>query len=115
MRRRLARAAIDLEVGHVLGQRLTWMTSRGELPHVEGSMAKLFGSEALVRAASSLLDAAGAAGIIGDDDPASPGDGWIEHEFRHSVVTTIYAGTSEIQRGIIAEGRLGLPSTRPRG
>lgn len=115
VRRRLARAMIDLEVGKLLGSRLTDMTSKGLLPMVEGSMGKLFGSEALVRAGSSLLDATGIDGVLGGDDPAAPGGGWIERGFRHSVVTTIYAGASEIQRGIIAEGRLGLPSTRPRG
>jgi alkylation response protein AidB-like acyl-CoA dehydrogenase len=115
VRRRLARAMIDLEVGKVLGYRLTDLTAKGELPMVEGSMAKLFGSEALVRAGSSLLDATGIDGIIGGDDADAPGGGWIERGFRHSVVTTIYAGASEIQRGIIAEGRLGLPSTRRRG
>ena len=115
VRRRLAQAMIDLEVGKLLGYRLSDMTAKGLLPMVEGSMAKLFGSEALVRAGSSLLDATGLDGLVGGDDPSAPGGGWIEHGFRHSVVTTIYAGASEIQRGIIAEGRLGLPSTRPRG
>ncbi len=115
VRRRLARAMIDLEVGKLLGYRLTDMTAKGLLPMVEGSMAKLFGSEALVRAGSSLIDATGVDGLLGGDDAAAPGQGWVERGFRHSVVTTIYAGASEIQRGIIAEGRLGLPSTRPRG
>jgi alkylation response protein AidB-like acyl-CoA dehydrogenase len=115
VRRRLARAMIDLEVGRLLGYRLTDMTAKGLLPMVEGSMGKLFGSEALVRAGSSLLDATGIDGVLGGDDGSAPGGGWIERGFRHSLVTTIYAGASEIQRGIIAEGRLGLPSTRPRG
>lgn len=114
VRRRLARAMIDLEVGKLLGSRLTDMTAKGLLPMVEGSMGKLYGSEALVRAGSSLLNATGVDGLLGGDDDNSPGGGWVERGFRHSVVTTIYAGASEIQRGIIAEGRLGLPSTRPR-
>jgi alkylation response protein AidB-like acyl-CoA dehydrogenase len=114
VRRRLARAMIDLEVGKLLGYRLTDMTAKGLLPMVEGSMAKLYGSEALVRAGSALLDATGVDGLLSDHDPDGPGGGWVEWGFRHSLVTTIYAGTSEIQRGIIAEGRLGLPSTRGR-
>jgi len=38
--------------------------------------------------------------------------GFVEHAFRHSTVTTIYGGSSEVQRGIIAERGLGLPRSR---
>ena len=65
--------------------------------------------------ASDLLD------IFGPDASAGPG-AWattpwaaIEHDYRHSQVTRIYAGTSEIHRSIIAEGGLGLPRTRSGG
>jgi len=34
------------------------------------------------------------------------------HAYRHSTVTTIYGGSSEVQRGIIAEHGLGLPRAR---
>jgi len=35
-----------------------------------------------------------------------------ERAARHAPLTTIYGGTSEIQRNNIAERHLGLPSTR---
>ena len=38
--------------------------------------------------------------------------GLVEHAFRHSVVTTIYGGSSEVQREIIAGRGLGLPRNR---
>ncbi|MET7403224.1 acyl-CoA dehydrogenase family protein [Dactylosporangium sp. NPDC005572] len=110
----LARACTDLEVSRLMGYRMTWLTSRDVLPHTQGSLAKLFSSEALMRAASSFMDVAGADGLLAGHGTEAPADGWIEHEFRHSVVTTIYAGTSEIQRGIIAERHLGLPRAQPR-
>ena len=109
VRERLARVAIDLEVGRALGQRLTERMARGELAHVEGSMAKLFASEAFVRAARDLLDVLGTEGLLAHGVPAAPADGWAEHAYRHAQVMTIYAGTSEIQRTIIAERGLGLP------
>jgi alkylation response protein AidB-like acyl-CoA dehydrogenase len=108
----IARAYIDLEVSRLMGYRMTWMTAEGRPPFAQGSMAKLFASEALVRAGADILDAVGVDGLVAGYGPDLPGNGWIEQEFRHSVVTTIYAGTSEIQRGIIAEQHLGLPRTR---
>ncbi len=36
----------------------------------------------------------------------------INLRYRHSQVTTIYAGTSEVHRSMIAEKQLGLPRTR---
>ncbi len=109
VRARLARASIDLEAGRRLGERMAAITAAGGLPTVEGSMAKLFSSEALVRHSAALVDALGPRGILTPGAPAAPADGWVELMHRHAQVTTIRAGTSEIQRGIIAERGLGLP------
>jgi alkylation response protein AidB-like acyl-CoA dehydrogenase len=46
--------------------------------------------------------------LLGDDERAVEGGHWA-HEFLWSRAATIYAGTSEIQRNIIAERVLGLP------
>ena len=114
-RERLARIAIDEEVGRLLGQRVRWMSSIGQSPGVEGSMAKLFTSEAALRHYSELLDMLGADGVLQPGAGGAALDGELEAHFRSSVVRTIYGGASEIQRDIIAEGRLGLPRNRPRG
>jgi len=50
--------------------------------------------------------------VRGRGDETAPANGQIEHALRHSKGTTIYAGTSEIQRNIIAQHELGLP--RPK-
>jgi alkylation response protein AidB-like acyl-CoA dehydrogenase len=108
VRERLARAAIGNEVANLLGWKAAWLASTGALPGVEGTMAKLATTEHYQRAADDLIDMLGADGIRrhGGDAPA---DGWIEATFRHCQVTTIYGGTSEVLRGIIAERGLGLP------
>jgi alkylation response protein AidB-like acyl-CoA dehydrogenase len=100
---RLALAAVEVEVGGLLRDRLITETSHGRLPVVEGSMAKLFTSEALQRMSADLLDLVGPEALLG---------GAVADAFRHAPVTTIYAGTSEIQRSIIAERGLGLPRGR---
>ena len=109
VRDRLARAVIDLEAGRLLSERMSAVGASGALPIVEGSMAKLFSSEALVRASAGLLDTLGAAGVLSVGASGAPAAGWVEVMQRHAQVTTIRAGTSEIQRSIIAERGLGLP------
>lgn len=112
VRERLAKAAIGNEVAGLLGWRTAWLQSQGELPAVEGSMVKLSVSEHFQRSAGELLDVLGPGGLVRHEDPSAPAGGWIEHAYRHSQVTTIYGGTSEIQRSIIAERGLGLPRAR---
>lgn len=109
---RLARAAIGNEVSNLLGWRAAWMASTGVLPSTEGTMAKLFTTEHYQRAANDLLDLLGADGLRRHGALHAPADGWIEATYRHCQVTTIYGGTSEVLRGIIAQRGLGLPKAR---
>jgi alkylation response protein AidB-like acyl-CoA dehydrogenase len=112
VRESLARWSTELEVGRLLLFRSAWLSSRGEMPQVEGSMAKLHITEAFVRASSELIDLLGAAGLVALGEEGSVLHGLVEHAFRHSVVTTIYGGSSEVQREIIAGRGLGLPRSR---
>ena len=91
------------------------MAAEGTLPGVEGTMAKLATTEHYQFAGNELIDALGAEGIRRHGDPSSGdanADGWIEAIYRHCQVTTIYGGTSEVLRGIIAERGLKLPRSR---
>jgi alkylation response protein AidB-like acyl-CoA dehydrogenase len=113
VRRTLAMGELRREVAVLLGQRTTWGAQASGVPsHVHGSMAKLFSTEALVTTASELLDLLGAEGQLQHGAAGAPAEGWLEHAYRHVQVTTIYGGTSEIQRSIIAELGLGLPRSR---
>jgi alkylation response protein AidB-like acyl-CoA dehydrogenase len=112
VRATLARASTELEVGRLLLFRAAWLASQGEMPQVEGSMAKLHITETFVRASSELLDVLGPAGLLPGSEPGAVRRGLAEHAFRHAVVTTIYGGSSEVQREIIAGRALGLPRSR---
>jgi alkylation response protein AidB-like acyl-CoA dehydrogenase len=112
IRERLARIAIDLEVSELLGLRAGWMSATGQRVTGEGSMVKMYSSEALARASAQLLRVFGPAGLEQGGGHRPSGPGVLEHAFRHSQVTRIYAGTSEIHRSIIAERGLGLPRSR---
>jgi len=112
VRERLARAAIGNEVSNLHGWRAAWLASEGKMPGVEGTMAKLATTEHYQRSASDLLDMLGAEGLRQHGEPGAPADGWIEQTYRHCQVTTIYGGTSEVCRGVIAERGVGLPRSR---
>jgi alkylation response protein AidB-like acyl-CoA dehydrogenase len=85
------------------------MEDRGEVPVAEGPMSKLFGTEAGVRHAEALTAVVGPDALRSRLDPTALEGGHIEHSLRFSLGMTIYAGTSEVQRNIIAQRRCGLP------
>ena len=55
-----------------------------------------------------LMDMMGPESLLCGDDALHP----IELDFRLSTATTIYAGSSEIMRSLIAENSLNMPRTR---
>jgi alkylation response protein AidB-like acyl-CoA dehydrogenase len=112
VREHMARIAIDNHVARLLTQRSAWIAASGGLPGLEGSMTKVFATEAYQKASRLLLQAAGPAALLQFHEPGAAADGWIEYDARHSPVMTIYGGTSEINRNNIAERHLGLPKAR---
>jgi alkylation response protein AidB-like acyl-CoA dehydrogenase len=111
VRARLGRAATEIEVARLLQRRAVWMQADGRLPAAEGPMAKLFSSEAITRQANDFIDMLGPDGIRRYRESTAPVDGQIEFMLRFAVGTTLYNGTSEIQRSIIAR-TLGLPRSK---
>jgi alkylation response protein AidB-like acyl-CoA dehydrogenase len=109
VRRRLARCATEAEVARLLELRAAWMGQQDMVAEAEGPMVKLFSSEALERGAQDLCEVMGPDALRSYFDPTAPRRGRIEHMLRFSLGTTIYGGTSEIQRNIIASRGLGLP------
>ncbi len=109
VRTRLGRAATEVEVSYLLQRRSVWMAEEGIVPEAEGPMSKLYSSEAIERVAQDLTELVGPDALRSYFDPTAPQGGRIEHALRFSLGTTIYAGTSEVQRNIIAQRGLGLP------
>jgi alkylation response protein AidB-like acyl-CoA dehydrogenase len=106
VRTRLGRVAAELHVSRLLSARSAWVAGRGRSPVTEAAMAKLHAAETLQRSAGRLLDLVGPAGLV------VPGP--LEHAYRHAAVTTIYGGSSEILRGIVAGQALRLPASKER-
>jgi hypothetical protein len=100
------------EVAALLGLAVTWAGAHGADAAVESAMSKLFATESAQRSTSDLLDLLGAEGLLPETEAGAPARGAVEFEWRKSAVGTIYAGTSEVMRGIVAERHLGLPRSR---
>ncbi len=112
VRERLTSIAMDAEIAHLFGSRSFANFAAGTLSHVHTSTSKLFSSEAFQRATRDALDILGEAATLQSGFGQVPAGGEIEHQWRHAQVATIYGGSSEVQREILAGQRLGLPRGR---
>jgi alkylation response protein AidB-like acyl-CoA dehydrogenase len=111
VRERLARMAIDVEVTELLGTRVGYCEQLGVKP---GPHAALFGPESYVAWSREILDMVGLAGTVGWNDVEAVAGGQFEYHFRCAVASTIYGGSSEVLRSLIAEQLLRLPRSRPK-
>ena len=112
VREQMVRVAIDNEIASLMTQRCAYIAATGGLPGLEGSMVKVFSTDAYQKASKWFSRSAGPAGLLQFGESGAAGDGWVEYDARHSPVTTIYGGTGEINRNNIAERHLGLPKAR---
>jgi hypothetical protein len=120
VRDRLARAYTRAEIMRYLGMRTLTGWLKGEVPGTDASVTKLYWSEHhrdTTDLAVSLLggDALAPSGRrpirhYRTDDPDAPNSSasWVG-TWLTAISGTIYAGTSEVQRNILAEAVLGLP------
>jgi len=98
LRFRIARAESDLAAARLLALRAAWLRDRG-LPFTrEAAMAKLYASEMAQRATHAAVQILGGNGYMRDYA--------VERYARDGRATTIYEGTSEIQRIVIARSLL---------
>jgi alkylation response protein AidB-like acyl-CoA dehydrogenase len=109
IRNQLAELKIEFDLGRMLAYRVAWMQSRKLIPNYEASMSKLFGSEVQQRLANFALNTLGLHGQLAHGSRSVLFDGRIEQYYLSTVSVTIAAGTSEVQRNIIATRGLGLP------
>jgi len=90
----LARARTELDAARLLALRAAWLRDRGCEFTREAAMAKLFASEAAQRITYQALQVFGGYGYMREYE--------IERYARDARATTIYEGTSEVQRMVIA-------------
>jgi hypothetical protein len=103
----LADRSIEVAVGTILAYRVATMQAAGMVPNHEASASKLFGSEMGQRISLTGMHLLGMLGQLRNGTKGQVIDQ--ATGYLGSVSGTIAAGTSEIQRGIIATRGLGLP------
>ncbi len=109
LRHRFAEMALETSVARYLAYRVAWMQSKGQHASHEASVSKLYGSEFGQRLAAFAMQLLGLYGQLGPGSKWARLKGRFQKGYLGSVSATIAAGTSEVQRGIIATRGLGLP------
>ncbi|MDA5281298.1 MULTISPECIES: acyl-CoA dehydrogenase family protein [unclassified Streptomyces] len=96
----IADISVDVDAARLLTWRVADLIDRGQPFATESSTAKLFASEAAVRAAGNALQVHGGYGYI-DEYP-------VGKLLRDARVMTLYEGTSQIQKLLIGRARTGV-------
>jgi alkylation response protein AidB-like acyl-CoA dehydrogenase len=109
VRSELAERAIEADIAKLISYRIISMQKRGQVPNYEASMNKMFYSETQQRVAQTGMKLIGLYGNAYGSSKWAPLAGRLSLSYLASVPATIAAGTSEIQRNIIATRGLGLP------
>jgi alkylation response protein AidB-like acyl-CoA dehydrogenase len=109
VRRAMADLETRIEVGRQIGLLTAWKIDQGEVPTMEGSMAKIYTTELNAHLAATGLEIMGLAGQLAPTDPAAPLHGRLQWLYTIAPMQRFGGGTNEVQRLIIAQRGLGLP------
>ena len=109
VRNELADRYIECEVARLMAYNVAYLQGEGQVPNKEASISKVFGSETLQRSANSALEILGMYGALGRNEERAPLMGRVQEHWMIAFSHKIAAGTSEVQRNIIAGRGLGMP------
>ena len=101
----IADMVVKTDASRMLVWRAGWLKDEGRPNTLETSVAKLHATEAAVECANTAIQVHGGAGYV-DDHP-------VERYFRDVRVTTLYEGTSQIQKLIIGRAVTGINALVP--
>ena len=101
----IAEMIVKRDAARLLVRRAGILKDEGKPNTVETSIAKLYATEAAVECANDAIQVHGGSGYV-DDYP-------VERYLRDARVTTLYEGTSQIQKLIIGRGATGVNAMTP--
>ena len=93
---RLVDMKVRYETARLLIYKFGWLIQSNKSAGMDAAIAKLYASESFVKSCLDAIQVHGGAGFLTDFE--------FEREMRDSIGSTLYSGTSEIQRNIIARG-----------
>jgi alkylation response protein AidB-like acyl-CoA dehydrogenase len=108
IRQSIARLDAHIAMLEGLSIRAIWAGDEGVSQRWYGPMCKLFGTESWYAMCAELTERLAPYSL----DGTLPALALVEAEARKGLQATIYGGTSEVQRSVIAETALGLPRSR---
>jgi alkylation response protein AidB-like acyl-CoA dehydrogenase len=112
LRQRLAQHLIEVEITRLNNLRTLTRLERRQPLGAESSFIKLFWSEMSQRLHDTLMDLLGPAGLCWQPGRGAVAGGRLARSYLYYRAASLFAGTSEIQRNILAERVLGLPRHR---
>jgi butyryl-CoA dehydrogenase len=101
----IADMVVETDAARMLVWRAGFLKDQGRPNTTETSIAKLYATEAAQKAANAAIQVHGGSGYV-DDHP-------VERYFRDVRVTTLYEGTSQIQKLIIGRAATGINALIP--
>ena len=110
IRNKLAEIAVQIEIAYILFWQTAWMLDRGLVTNIEASLLKLFTTELSQKLANTAMQVMGHYGQLEGTSKWSPLYGRVCLGYLDCISALVGAGTSEIQRNIIAMRGLGLPA-----
>jgi len=93
---RIVDMKLRYETARLLIYKVGWLMQENRSADMDAAMAKLYVSESFVKSCLDAIQVHGGSGFMTELE--------LEREMRDSVGSTLYSGTSEIQRNIIARG-----------
>ena len=104
----LANMVMEAEIGRLLCYQVAWMQDQGTATEWHAAMSRLYGTRMWKKWSGETLNLLGLYGQLDDRDKRAPMKGWLENLYLSAIGATLAAGTSEIQKIVIAVRGLGL-------
>jgi len=109
IRNKLAEMAVEIEVAYMFFWQTAWMLDKGLVPNIEASVLKLFTTQLSQKLANTGMQVMGHYGPLERESKWASLRGRVQAGYLDCISALVGAGTSEIQRNIIAMRGLGLP------